>query len=991
MTRSVLLALVFFAVAPAAAQPVAIPRDLPNTELKTDGRYDISTGQPRVLFGTNYRAAGATPLEMAESFLRDRAVALQLTGVELRHVRTQVTPGGSRVRFEQVMGDTPVFGTDVVVTLGRDGRVAFLVNNSEPSLQPPPAAKSGAMSAAEAVDRAREHLRVTGPERVARAETVLFPIDGRAVLGQQVDLAGSNVGGDWRVVVDASTGEVLMAENRSPGRKAPGGGEAERPALGSSTGQPVTAAASAGQPGTAAASPGQPGTAAASTGQPVTAAAPPPNPESRRRVDASGWVFDPDPLTRAQATYGGDFVDADDADSQALTDQLVEVTLRDVSFDGTTYSLEGPYARVADLEAPLDGVFSQNNPSFHYTRGDSSFEATNIYYHLDKSLRYINETLDFQLKPYQYDEGLLFDPHGWDGDDQSSYSPSEGSLSFGEGGVDDGEDVDVILHELGHGLHDWLTNGGLSQVDGLSEGSGDYWANSYHRSLGFWDSSREERAWIFHWDGHNEFFNGRTANYDATYPDGLIEQIHTDGQIWASALMEIWEQLGQQTTDLLFLEALSMTGSTSSQSDAALAFMSADSLLNGAANIDVIRDVFQRRGYLLRANFAATARAGAGPLDVLFFDASFSAAGDVSAWAWDFNEDGVTDATSPSVQWTFTEPGLYTVSLTIEAGGVQTTTTLEDFISVNAGIYLWQGGRNQFDRSGDFMRNHFLVRKLQNAYSNSTSVHAPLAGYDAVFVSLGSFDTRATELDEGMASTLRAYIQQGGQVFLDGSEALGFDQADSQSFLELFGLAGSSDGLSTETPVRNLTGVSGAITEGLSFSSSSQEGTTWIDTYTPQAPAIAALTEAGVGTVGVQNERVDGGKTFAMSYALGQLDDGGSSRAELLDRILDWFGFSLPTNAETAGLPGEFSLSAPYPNPVSGTLGINFTLPAAQDVHIKVFDTLGRLVLAQAFQQPLAAGKHEARLNASALPSGAYFVRLSAGERVASQAFVVAR
>ena len=49
-------------------------------------------------------------------------------------------------------------------------------------------------------------------------------------------------------------------------------------------------------------------------------------------------------------------------------------------------------------------------------------------------------------------------------------------INFGEGGVDDAEDADVILHELGHGIHDWITNGSLSQVDGLSEGMADYWA-----------------------------------------------------------------------------------------------------------------------------------------------------------------------------------------------------------------------------------------------------------------------------------------------------------------------------------------------------------------------------------------------------------------------------------------------------------------------------------------------------------------------------------
>ena len=42
-------------------------------------------------------------------------------------------------------------------------------------------------------------------------------------------------------------------------------------------------------------------------------------------------------------------------------------------------------------------------------------------------------------------------PHGFNGADNSSYSPGTGRLQFGEGGVDDAEDSDVVHHELGHG------------------------------------------------------------------------------------------------------------------------------------------------------------------------------------------------------------------------------------------------------------------------------------------------------------------------------------------------------------------------------------------------------------------------------------------------------------------------------------------------------------------------------------------------------------
>ena len=113
---------------------------------------------------------------------------------------------------------------------------------------------------------------------------------------------------------------------------------------------------------------------------------------------------------------------------------------------------------------------------------------------------------------------MQVDPSGFNGADNSHYLSGSGRLAFGEGGVDDAEDADVIIHELGHGLHDWVTDGGLSQVNGLSEGTGDYAAGSYSRAIGFWSPSDAAYSWTFNWDGHNPFWDGRILNYSASYP-----------------------------------------------------------------------------------------------------------------------------------------------------------------------------------------------------------------------------------------------------------------------------------------------------------------------------------------------------------------------------------------------------------------------------------------------------------------------------------------
>ncbi len=323
-------------------------------------------------------------------------------------------------------------------------------------------------------------------------------------------------------------------------------------------------------------------------------------------VNGSGFVFETDPLTATNNVYGGQYVDNNDATNAALDAARTNVTLLDITQTGGQYYLEGPYAEVVDFESPSKGLFNQASSVFNFNRQQDGFEAVNVYYHIDKSMRYINETLGINLMPYQYTTGVKVDPSGLNGSDNSHYLGGSGSLSFGEGCVDDAEDADVVLHELGHGLHDWLTNGGLSQVNGLSEGCGDYWANSYKRSLGQWNTTDASYYYVFGWDGHNTCWNGRVTNYGAQYPSGLIGQIHTDGQMWATTLMEIWEDIGREKTDKAFLEGLAMTNSGTNQQNAAIAVRQAAIDMGTAhgytcADIQAMTNRFTAQGYNMPA------------------------------------------------------------------------------------------------------------------------------------------------------------------------------------------------------------------------------------------------------------------------------------------------------------------------------------------------------------------------------------------------------
>ena len=80
---------------------------------------------------------------------------------------------------------------------------------------------------------------------------------------------------------------------------------------------------------------------------------------------------------------------------------------------------------------------------------------------------------------------------------------------------------------------------------------------------------------------------------------------------------------------------------------------------------------------------------------------------------------------------------------------------------------------------------------------------------------------------------------------------------------------------------------------------------------------------------------------------------------------------------DRTALPEQVTLSENYPNPFNPTTRINYSLPQAGDVQLKVYNMLGREV-ATLVDGRKASGRHEIEFNARDLASGMYFYRLQA-------------
>ncbi|MBI4546505.1 MAG: T9SS type A sorting domain-containing protein [Ignavibacteriae bacterium] len=76
------------------------------------------------------------------------------------------------------------------------------------------------------------------------------------------------------------------------------------------------------------------------------------------------------------------------------------------------------------------------------------------------------------------------------------------------------------------------------------------------------------------------------------------------------------------------------------------------------------------------------------------------------------------------------------------------------------------------------------------------------------------------------------------------------------------------------------------------------------------------------------------------------------------------------------GIPDQFALKQNYPNPFNPRTTIDYDLASASYVQLSIFNVLGNDVM-QLVHQNQTAGKYTVSLDASTLPSGIYFYRLT--------------
>jgi subtilisin-like proprotein convertase family protein len=336
---------------------------------------------------------------------------------------------------------------------------------------------------------------------------------------------------------------------------------------------------------------------------------------------AQARVFDVNPVARLNRP--------DLQDRNNTANAVPEAAYSVVELDNLAPSgpLAGPYAAIVNLDDPVTPRADASQPLL-FDRSQPQFEDVNVYFQLDRAQKYLI-SLGYSGTRRLINYPLPADPHALRGDDNSfflrSLVPGQGNLLFGDGGTDDAEDGDIVLHEFGHVIQDWiapLTFTGLSAAapPAIGEGFADYWAfsSTYEASI----AAGSDPFCIAGWDAR---CGGDDASERCSYPVGAtcLRRVdgtktmadydtgnsadeHKNGEIWSSALREIFMAMtsrlgvpaGKRIADTTILEGTFGVPPNPTFATMAKKLIAADAALNGAANLQAICSAMTLRGIL---------------------------------------------------------------------------------------------------------------------------------------------------------------------------------------------------------------------------------------------------------------------------------------------------------------------------------------------------------------------------------------------------------
>ena len=329
----------------------------------------------------------------------------------------------------------------------------------------------------------------------------------------------------------------------------------------------------------------------------------------------------------------------------------------------------------------------------------------------------------------------------------------------------------------------------------------------------------------------------------------------------------------------------------------------------------------------LNADFTADPLTGLAPLQVQFTDAS---SGNITIWEWDFDNDGIIDSYIQNPIHTYSETGVYTVSLTVGDGVNEDTEIKEDYIIV--------------------------IEELDaNFEADVTFGDAPLE-VQFTDLSIGNiiewswdFDNDGT-IDSNLQNPIHIYAESGiYTISLTVGNGTNEDteiKEDYITVLEPLDADFEADVTLGEAPLEvQFTDLSTGDVIGWMWDFDN-DGTIDSNEQNP----IYIYEEVGVYTVSLT------------------VTDGTDEDAEVKEDYIEVTG----TGTEHEIIPVETMLFQNHPNPFNPITNIQFDIKENETGVLSIFNLKGQIIISQRFN----SGKHDYLWNAENYSSGVYLYKL---------------
>ena len=202
-----------------------------------------------------------------------------------------------------------------------------------------------------------------------------------------------------------------------------------------------------------------------------------------------------------------------------------------------------------------------------------------------------------------------------------------------------------------------------------------------------------------------------------------------------------------------------------------------------------------------------------------------------------------------------------------------------------------------------------IINDMDIAAQYQTNAITDFSHYNSIFVCLGVYPSNHV-LTSAEGSVLRDFILSGGNLYMEGADTWYYD--DQTSVHPFFKINATHDGSADLGIVK---GINGSFTEGLTYNYAGENG--YIDHINPAGGSFQILENQNpnYGTAVAYDGTTY--KTIGASHEFGGLEDNVNTKQELLEKYLEFFGFTDP--------PGQAATPAGIVSLCAGEESVEYT------------------------------------------------------------------